>query len=303
MYNYDGGKMAHILSLQEINPCIRSVGMDEAGNTIGDRRIIYDYEFVYCHQGIYKVLYDNHTTTIQAGEMLIITPGIPHQLDYNHAIEVYWVHFDFFYHDNQQDLARYISENRDRALLTTHYSQDLSRSPIIITPNNQLPESYKVSNPEMTKSIFQQLIYGFEDKSFNYTLVCKSHLNQLLADTFCHLETRDITSSFTDEVINSIKSYIKEHCHRKISGPELSNRFFYHQDTLNRHFKKLTGLTIGQYIRKVRIQRAKKLLLETDLSLDSIAAQCGYTDRSHFIKQFYKANANTPTVYRSSNKG
>jgi AraC-like DNA-binding protein len=65
-------------------------------------------------------------------------------------------------------------------------------------------------------------------------------------------------------------------------------------------FKHATGLAPHQYVLRCRMEHAKRLLAETDLSLMDIVAQVGCTDHSHFSALFRKHVAMTPKAYRNN---
>ncbi|KAF0235494.1 MAG: melR, partial [bacterium] len=61
---------------------------------------------------------------------------------------------------------------------------------------------------------------------------------------------------------------------------------------------KLTGLTPNNYLIAVRIEQAKRLLIETDESMVNISLAVGYSSQSHFTKVFRTFTGLTPTKYR-----
>ena len=65
-----------------------------------------------------------------------------------------------------------------------------------------------------------------------------------------------------------------------------------------RFFKSNTGLTIFEYLNKIKIDYACKLLLNTDLNVVDISYDCGFNNLSHFNKQFRKFIGTTPTQFR-----
>ncbi|MCC5845669.1 MAG: substrate-binding domain-containing protein [Verrucomicrobia bacterium] len=67
---------------------------------------------------------------------------------------------------------------------------------------------------------------------------------------------------------------------------------------LARQFKEETGMGIGAMIRRERLRAAKRLLIDTDLSLEEIATRCGYADPPRFFEAMRKAEGCTPTAYR-----
>ncbi len=67
---------------------------------------------------------------------------------------------------------------------------------------------------------------------------------------------------------------------------------------LERRFKKVLGRTLQAEIMRVRLERARQLLVESDLNHDQIAARCGFPHAPHFGAQFRKSFGITPAAFR-----
>ena len=65
-------------------------------------------------------------------------------------------------------------------------------------------------------------------------------------------------------------------------------------------FKEEMGETFINYVTDRRLDRTKKLLLETDLSIKEIAGQTGYSDQNYFSRQFKNKFGISPTDFRNS---
>lgn len=76
-----------------------------------------------------------------------------------------------------------------------------------------------------------------------------------------------------------------------------------HPVHLSREFHKHFHMTIGEYIRKRRIEHASDLLSNSDLSLAEIANTCGFSDQSHFCALFKKHSGMTPAKFRDLSSG
>jgi AraC family transcriptional regulator len=63
-------------------------------------------------------------------------------------------------------------------------------------------------------------------------------------------------------------------------------------------FRKKFGLTIGEFVRKLRIEHACDELIKGDLPLAAIALDAGFVDQSHFSKVFKLQVGTTPANYR-----
>lgn len=66
-------------------------------------------------------------------------------------------------------------------------------------------------------------------------------------------------------------------------------------------FKQSTAMSFHQYIRLSRLQRARKLLLESHLRVKEIAATTGAPEISHFVRDYKRVYGHTPTTQRREN--
>jgi AraC family transcriptional regulator len=71
-----------------------------------------------------------------------------------------------------------------------------------------------------------------------------------------------------------------------------------HPVHLSREFHKHFRMTVGEYIRKRRIEHASELLSNSELPMSEIASICGFSDQSHFCALFKKHLGMTPGNFR-----
>lgn len=67
---------------------------------------------------------------------------------------------------------------------------------------------------------------------------------------------------------------------------------------VSRAFKNATGVTVGEYQRNLKVQKAKDLLENSTLALAEVALAAGFYDQSHFIRVFRRETRTTPLKYR-----
>ncbi|MGN1098353.1 MAG: helix-turn-helix domain-containing protein, partial [Clostridia bacterium] len=97
----------------------------------------------------------------------------------------------------------------------------------------------------------------------------------------------------------SIRSWIEANVSKKLTVGKIAERFGYSPDYISQLMKELTGYTVKNYITYLRLDRAKELLLSTDMNIKQISSICGCGDYKQFLKLFRKHTGLTPKNYRS----
>lgn len=98
--------------------------------------------------------------------------------------------------------------------------------------------------------------------------------------------------------IRIVKKYIEENFMQEISLGQLAQLVDMNSSYLSSIFKKETGMTYSEYLVCCRIEKACKMLVETNMSINDVALQSGYQDSRYFSKQFAKQIGLKPSEYR-----
>jgi AraC family transcriptional regulator len=101
-----------------------------------------------------------------------------------------------------------------------------------------------------------------------------------------------------DRQLLQVSEYINEHLDRDIKLANLAELIGISQFHFSRLFKQSMGISPHQYLLQQRLERAKQLLKQTQLSIVEVALQCGFSSHSHLTKQFRQMTGMTPKVYR-----
>ena len=104
------------------------------------------------------------------------------------------------------------------------------------------------------------------------------------------------------QTIRTAVAYIDEHFMEKISIATLARISNMSASVFRRAFGRIMETTPGAYITTIRINRARKLLAETDKTISDIAEECGFYDQSHFVKTFVRLRRLSPGEYRRQHR-
>lgn len=142
----------------------------------------------------------------------------------------------------------------------------------------------------------QNLIMKIEKEYSRHSPFYKEMI-QLLISQILTLIFSPQYSTATDEIIDFAISYIDEHFTAEIKLDEIAAQTYYSPDHFRILFKKKVGKTPKAYILDKRLDYAKQLINESNLSLSEISSLCGFTDYIQFNKFFKKKEGIAPSEY------
>ncbi|OGF50717.1 MAG: hypothetical protein A2231_05620 [Candidatus Firestonebacteria bacterium RIFOXYA2_FULL_40_8] len=129
-------------------------------------------------------------------------------------------------------------------------------------------------------------------------------LFSFFADYFCEtgrkLKVKAKASERTE--ILSVKKYIEQHFREPVNLTEAANHVSLSPAYLSHIFYKITGMHFVDYLQKLRLEEAKKLLKQTDWSITKISSEAGYNNITHFNRIFKKTEKVCPKDFRKSNQ-
>jgi len=98
-------------------------------------------------------------------------------------------------------------------------------------------------------------------------------------------------------------AFIREHAGEPIQVEDVLQVVAISRRQLERHFQETLGRSPAEEIRRVRLERAKELLAQTDLPIPKVAAACGFGTGAYLATLFKRATGLTPLKYRSQIRG
>ena len=227
----------------------------------------HEIEIIFCTEGEYVAECEEKTFTLHAGDMIIVLPYVVHTYTANMPSRgiLCVVSLDFF------------------PLLES----SLYRKPgVFFWPN---------APADMTQCLTHAMNEYAAEK--NLPLII-GYLLTLLGHAVKHADLTDRLSANKEELFAEILHFINSNFQKPLNGKALAQHFGYDPTYLSKRFVSKMGCTLTQYIHELRIDKAKQLLDNGDLSMKQIAFACGFTNRRTFDRVFLAQEHCSPTAYR-----
>lgn len=110
---------------------------------------------------------------------------------------------------------------------------------------------------------------------------------------------RNANEDSTNRLVNTARMLLLERCASRSPMEEIADELNVSYSTLRRTFRAQTGMSMKDYQMAMRIQKAKDLLDNTDLSIKGVAAKLGFSSAFHFSNQFRKSVTCPPSDWRA----
>ena len=101
-----------------------------------------------------------------------------------------------------------------------------------------------------------------------------------------------------EDILKSVLNYIDQNYCSELKLNTVAEFVHLNPQYFSRYFKKEMGITFTEYVTKLRIEKAKKLLVTTNYPIHRIAAELGFSDPSYFNKVFLKYEKQPPYKYK-----
>lgn len=169
---------------------------------------------------------------------------------------------------------------------------DPNRSGVRPSKNNSIP-SFSVTVPRNSlPELFLRMYYKFREMDDE----ALRKLEQAL------LEDQSLTSSSRrfPQWLEKVRNILEQRFAEPFKLSEIAAEAGVHPVHLAREFRKHYGTSVGEYLRRVRIEYACRELMGSNAAVTNIAFAAGFADQSHFSRTFKRLCGTTPGRYRAS---
>lgn len=291
-------------SFDEICPYIREAGLQRQDSWRSMPRRIYDHQFLYCFTGHAFLEIDNQHHHLHRGVLAIIPPDVPHRFWVNELDpgELYWFHCDFFFLEDRKWLFElYNNPETYRTLFGTPLHREHIRENPVFEGDYRLPESLAVENSDTVEYLFRSIHKAYLRHDRFWQLAAKSSFLELLEEVLRQTVGQQATAvDRSRQVAGQMKRFIADNYYREITVREICEQTGLNCEYTSKLFKKEVGMRPVEYLNRYRIGKAKRLMLEPDLSIADIAEMVGYGSASYFCSVTKRYEGRTPDNMRAA---
>ena len=268
-------KLATVL-LYELSPFYRNTGES------------HDFwEMVYVDRGMIRCRADDDILLLKQGDVLFHAPNEFHSVecDGTHSASLFIITFStsspimkcFCKKSFRIDPAS--SRLMRRLIAECNLTFAVSEYPLRVLPNAPL------GGTQLVQHYLEEL------------LICLLRTERGSATSAIPLDDRD---SVQDTLAHQICAYLKTHISDRVLLEDLSRHFHFGKSRLSDIFKRSQNDTIIGYHIKLKIEEAKRMLLDLNLPINEIATRLGFESPEYFSRTFRKHTGMSPSAFRAS---
>mgnify|MGYP000923249265 CR=1 FL=1 len=242
-------------------------------------------ELAYILSGKGRYLIDGKEYDVEAGDLIICNPGVKHTHIVTNTKEPTIEFIAGFTDFHFKNMAPNSIETKDGSCIintSAELKQDLTMLCYAMIAEN---ESCNPGKYFMFKARLMQMLLLI--------------MREILSGEDYEQNGCDFESYNKNYAVKRIVKYLNDNYNKKISLEQIAHNMYLSPVYISKIFKEETGESPINYLIKIRLEKARDLLVKSsDASIKSIANQVGYEDAYHFSKLFKKYYGISPLYYR-----
>lgn len=250
------------------------------------------FELVYILSGTGVQWINNNKFLYHDGHLFMITPGDTHSFDIHTTTKFVYIKFnDIYIHS---------------AVLGT---ENIRRLEFILQHANHRPGCILRNQTDklLVKPMIEAIIREYVNRNIYSSEIITQLINTIViivARNIALFLPEQIDENSEDKSLNILQYIQSNICFpEKIKARTISQHFGISPNYLGRYFKKQTNETMQQYIFNYKMKMVESRLLHSEMRINEIVEELGFTDESHLNKLFKKYKGCNPTDFRKEHRG
>lgn len=238
------------------------------------------YELTYIHSGQGVRFVGDHAGSFSGGEWVLVGKNIPH----------YWQCDAIFYQEDSPQVAATVVHLNDTWWDALH--------PLL----SQEPSWQRLWAGSVHGWVWQNMpAVEFPVEKFDQKLALISLLHQL-GQTPAHRLSHSDTPTSPSPRLTRVLHYLAGHYLEPLRLVDIAQEAHLAPNAFCRFFKQHVGVTWSQYLIRLRLLHAQRLLTSTNITIQEVCWQSGFQNLAHFHRYFKKEVGQSPAVFRSKKR-
>lgn len=276
------------LTIEKCNPFVRAAELQPAVLEGESLRMAYDCRLFAVLEGGGTLLLESCNHAIQKGTVIFLPPACGYC--FRGRIRVAVLNFD---------MTRACDDRKSPFCPppVSHFERELLFDTTLVRGFEQpiIDDSCDIVLPSVT-----EIVTAYKNRDSYSDALTSAKLKCVLADI---LRQRDTDIRPEQRLAAKVQGFVRMYASEIGSNEDVANHFGYHPVYIASVFKNETGNTLHGAIIEQRISDACRWLLQTNLPIEEIAHNTGFSSRSHFCTVFKKHTGLTPGSWRNKNGG
>ncbi len=276
------------LPVDEIHPAIRIAHRNKGALRIAER-VIFDHEFVLILRGDGLLTRRDGDIPFAAHHLLFLQPFVPHGFASDATCEHVAVHFDLC-----PGHPRLALQPERRRPYEIRFPGDL-----------EIPAHLALSPGDGIEDGFLDLVRAWSGDTPAGKLAAHGRLTTLIASLLRARQRRGMQIEEPGSLVARAKlerslELMRTRFTEPLTSADLARASGLSHSRFSHLFKEFTGYSPKDYLRRLRIDAARVLLADIDLSIKEVATRTGFDDQYHFSRVFRQIDGLSPTLFREA---
>jgi len=223
------------------------------------KRTNLDFQLILVLEGVLCLEQEDGSHRAEAGQLLLLWPGVAHDLWVKESVLICTVHFD--------------------PIAGAKYKKDTYRFP------DGQPSKFHSEHPRLMEHLFEAMWESFQNFGLRHEQVLSHILTAILSALLC--STSDTQRRFQYQRMEILLTFIRHHLSRQLDRHDLAEELGVTPQHVNYLVKNHFGMTVSALIHRERAIAAHQLLTQ-GMSVGEAGRQVGYQDPFTFSREFKK---------------
>lgn len=268
---------------------------DECPDYVG---VLHRHEFIeiaYVISGTARHIIGNREYPVRRGDVCVINFGEAHAFHADEDNSEEFLAYDLMFTPDFVDSTCLggddLSYLADSFLFYSLFTEEVAEKERFNLVPNCAPE---------LGSVFESIYREYSEGRNGYVNLIRLYIAEIIIKLLRKMGSMEENSLTPGQrrVVTRVMDYIRDNYSIRLSTEDIASKMFFNKNYLSKLFKAHTGLSIREFIRKIRLEQATKLLCETDKTIAEISRDCGFSDVKNFYTAFEAFAGCTPKYYR-----